>query len=95
MAVENILKEIEKEQKAIMQSNKKILDLVQELRQAPFEDYDFMDVKTASQKVGMSVCWIYNKINNGQLKAIRKGAKIFVSAKELMAMNDTMNGGIA
>lgn len=95
MDIENIITELEKEQKAVAQASKNIDRLLKELRFAPFSDYDYVTVKTASEKINMSACWIYNKINNGQLKAIRKGAKTFVSAKELMAINDTMNGGIA
>lgn len=90
MDIENIITELEKEQKAITQASKNVDRLLKELRLAPFGDYDYVTVKTASEKSNMSVCWIYNKINNGQLKAIRKGAKIFISAKELMAINDTM-----
>lgn len=90
MGVENILEEIEKEQRAIINASKNINALLKELRLAPFGDYDFIPVKIASEKIGVSNCWIYNKINNGQLKAIRKGAKIMVSAKEVMAINDNM-----
>ena len=92
MDIENIITEIEKNQKAIMEASRNISGLVKQLRLVPFADYDFIPVKIASEKIGVSNCWIYNKINNGQLKAIRKGSKIMVSAKEVMAINDKWEG---
>lgn len=50
MDIENIITELEKEQKVITQASKNIDKLLKELRLAPFGDYDYVTVKTASEK---------------------------------------------
>lgn len=86
MAVDELIDEIDRNQRIVDEANKRIRELTEKLRQSPFDGYDLVPVKDAAEKIGVSVCWIYQQINAGKLKAVKKG-KLMVSAAEVMNIN--------
>ncbi len=94
MAVDELITEIERNQRIVDEANGRIRELTKQLRESPFDGYDMIPVKTAADKVGMSICWVYNQINSGRVKSVKKGAKTLVSASEVMALDDSRRKGM-
>lgn len=84
---EAIIDEISRKGKAIESLLGEIATLTKQL-QADNTDWDWISVKNASRMCDVSVGTIYAKINRGELKTKRIASKIFVSKKELEAVND-------
>ena len=88
MPVEEIIKELRRQDKVINDAlaNKQLL--YEQLAKAGTEDYDWITVLTASEILGVSVGTIYNKINAGELNTKRIKTSVRVSKKEILAIND-------
>lgn len=86
--IEDCLEELDKKNRAIEKLLGETKALVKEIRARPDEDWDWVSVQTASKKLDVSQAMIYQRLNRGQLESKRFGGKIFVSLKELKAVND-------
>lgn len=86
--LEDCLEALEKKNQAIEKLLGESKLLVKEIRSRPDEDWDWVSVQTASKKLDVSQAMIYQRLHRGQLGSKRFGGKIFVSLKELKAVND-------
>lgn len=84
---EEIVEQIKAKTKAVESLLSEITTLAGNLQEQN-TDWDWISVKNASQLCDVSVGTIYAKINKGELKTKRIASKIFVSKKELEAVND-------
>ena len=81
MQVDELIKEFEKNLQ--IQSS-----LIEQLRNCKDEDWEWVCVKKASEKLGLTVNLIYGKIRTGKLQTKKFNGKTLVSVKELQAIND-------
>ena len=88
MSVEEIIKELKKQDKIIDDAQKTKRELYAKLERAGNEDYDWITVQTAARLIDVSVCTIYNKINAGSLKTKHIGSAVRVSKKEVLEIDD-------
>lgn len=84
-----LLKEMESERKKIQNSAKRLGELQAELDKCDMEEWDWISVPTASKLINVNVQSIYNKINKAELRVKYFGAKMFVSKKEILNLNDS------
>lgn len=89
MAITEIIEKIRTNNKKIRELSAENDSLNAQLEGANFEDWDWISVKKAADSIGLSVGFIYNKINEGKLSTKRFGAKICVKASEIKEMNDS------
>ena len=88
MPVEEIIKELKKQDRIIDDAQKVKKELYAKLESAGNEDYDWITVQTAARLIDVSVCTIYNKINARALKTKHIGSAVRVSKQEVMAIDD-------
>lgn len=88
MPVEDIIKEIQKQDKIIDDAQKVKRGLYEKLESAGSEDYDWISVQVAARLINVSVYTIYTKINNGKLKTKHIGSSIRVRKSEVLAIDD-------
>lgn len=88
MPVEEIIKELSRQDKVIADALSTKQLLYEQLAKAGTEDFDWITVQTASKILGVSVGTIYNKINAGELNIKRIKSSVRVSKKEIMAIDD-------
>lgn len=62
--------------------------LIIALKNCKDEDWEWVCVKKASEKLGLTVNLIYGKIRQGKLTTKKFNGKTLVSVKELQAIND-------
>lgn len=89
MPVEEILKEIKRQDKIIDEAQKAKRSLYEKLENAGSEDYDWISVQSAAKLIDVSVCTIYTKINNGKLNTKHICSSVRVSKSEVLAIDDT------
>lgn len=63
-------------------------ELLQQLKNCDDNSWDWVCVKRASEKLGLTVNLIYGKIRTGKLQTKKFNGKTLVSVKELQAIND-------
>ena len=88
MPVEEIIKEMQRQDKVINDALQTKQLLYEQLAKAGTEDFDWITVQTASKILGVSVGTIYNKINAGELKTKHIKSSVRVSKKEIMEIDD-------
>lgn len=88
MPVEEIIKELKKQDRIIDEAQKTKKELYQKLESAGKEDYDWISVQAAAKLIDVSVYTIYNKINSGTLKTKHINSAIRVSKKEILQIDD-------
>lgn len=88
MPVEEIIKELKRQDKIIDEAQKTKRELYQKLESCGAEEYDWITVQAAAKLIDVSVCTIYNKINCGALKTKHIGSSIRVSKKEILEIDD-------
>ena len=88
MPVEEIIKELKKQDRIIDEAQKTKKELYQKLESAGKEDYDWISVQAAAKLIDVSVYTIYNKINRGALKTKHINSAIRVSKKEILQIDD-------
>lgn len=86
MPVEEIVTEIRKQEKIINEAQKVKESLYQKLLNSGTEDFDLISVKEASRILDVSLGTIYNRINSGELRAVKIGTVIRVRKSELLKM---------
>lgn len=88
MPVEEIIKELKRQDQIIDEALKNKKELYAKLENAGKEEYDWISVKAAAKLIDVSICTIYNKINCGALKTKHIGSSIRVSKKEILEIDD-------
>ena len=88
MPVEEIIKELKKQDRIIDDALKAKKELYEKLESAGKEDYDWISVQAAAKLIDVSVYTIYNKINAGALKTKHINSAIRVSKKEVLGIDD-------
>lgn len=88
MPVDEIIKEIEKQDKIIDEAQKVKKLLFQKLKNADKEAFDWITVQAAANLLGVSICTIYNKINAGKLRTKHINSSIRVSKSEILEIDD-------
>lgn len=88
MPVEEIIKELKKQDRIIDDALKAKKELYAKLETAGKEDYDWISVQAAAKLIDVSVYTIYNKINSGTLKTKHINSAIRVSKKEILQIDD-------
>ena len=88
MPVEEIIKELKKQDRIIDEAQKQKKELYAQLESAGKEDYDWISVQAAAKLIDVSVYTIYNKINSGTLKTKHINSAIRVSKKEILQIDD-------
>lgn len=81
---EEIIREIQKQERIINNAQKSKEELYQKLLSA--KESNSLTVKQASELLNCSVGLIYKKINSGELKAQKIGSAIRVSKTDLQKM---------
>ena len=88
MPVEEIIKEYDKNEKEILALIGRQSALIEKIRNANKDEYEWISVKEASSMLGISKDVIYAKINTGKLNAKFIGTKRFVKKSECVKIND-------
>lgn len=88
MPVEEIIRGIERQREIILRALREQDRLVESLRNADREAYDWMSVKAAADMLDVSPCVIYARINSRRLTVKHIGAKKFVKKSEVTAIDD-------
>ena len=88
MPVEEIIKELKRQDEIISQAIKNKKELYAKLESAGTEDYDWISVQTAANILGVSVCTVYNKINAGELHTKHIKSSVRVRKSEIIAIDD-------
>lgn len=91
MPVEEIIKDMKKQDKIIIDALKEKQKLYEQLASAGNEDYDWISVKQAARILDISEGVIYYKINNGELQTKRIKSAIRVRKSEILAIDDKYN----
>lgn len=88
MPVEEIIKELGEQGRIIDEALKKREELIGQLVEAKDESWDLMSVQKASEKSGLSAAMIYRLINSGKISCVHKGARKYVSSRQLESLDD-------
>lgn len=88
MPVEEIIKELKRQDKIIGDALNIKRELYERLEKAGTEDYDWISVQAAAQILGVSVGTVYNKINNGKLQTRRIESSVRVRKSQIMQIDD-------
>lgn len=86
--VDEIIHEIEKNNRLMGSLLTENRQLAKELKERPVEDWDWIPVATACKLWDISPAKLYQKINAGKLQTKRFDSKIYVSKSEVIAIND-------
>lgn len=89
MVVTEIIEQIRKNNEKIRLLSAENDKLNSQLEVAEFADWDWIPVKKAADSIGLSVGFVYNRINEGKLSTKRFGSKICVKSSEIKEMNDS------
>ena len=81
MQIEEIVKEIKRQERIINDAQKTKAELYEQLLETNEKSFDLITVKQASKMLNVSVGLIYQKITSGELKAQRIGSAIRLSRK--------------
>ena len=92
MPVEEIIRELKKQDKIIDEAQKTKRELYQKLESCGKEEYDWITVQAAAKLIDVSVCTIYNKINSGALKTKHINSSVRVSKKQILEIDDKYEG---
>lgn len=85
---ETIITDIESKLTMVSYFKDDISNLVDELKNAPKEAWDWVSVKKASEIIDVSVATVYARVNAGRLTARHIESKTFVKLSEVMAIDD-------
>ena len=88
MPVEEIIKELKKQDKIISEAQKEKMKLYELLENAGAEEYDWITVQAAAKIIGVSICTIYNKVNAGELETKHIKSAVRVRKSEILKIND-------
>jgi len=89
MVVEQIIEKMEEHENIIFRAMKEMQKLLEELKNADAEKYDWVSVAEGARILKVSLATVYRFINIGKIQKIKHiGAKIFLSKNELMAIDD-------
>lgn len=88
MPVEEIIKELKKQDKIISLAQLEKERLYKQLENAGADEYDWISVKQASRILGVSECLIYQKINSGKLQTKRINTAIRIRKSEILEIDD-------
>ena len=86
--IEEIIKEIRKQERIINEAQKSKEQLYEQLLNNDDNCFDSISVKQASRLLDVSQGLIYKKINSGELKARKIGSTIRVSKKEVLKLGE-------
>lgn len=88
MPVEEIIKEIKKQDAIIDGAQAIKKGLYQKLLDAGTEEFDLITVKEAARILDVSLATIYSKINNGQLRTRHICSSVRVYKSEILKIDD-------
>lgn len=88
MPVEEIIKELKRQDKIIGDALNIKRDLYERLEKAGTEDYDWITVQSAALILGVSVGTIYNKINSGKLQTRHIESSVRVRKSQILQIDD-------
>ena len=88
MPVEEIIKEIKKQDEIIDQAQQKKKELYNKLDRAGLEDYDWITVQKAARISSISASTLYYKINRGELQTKYIGSSVRIRESEVLTIND-------
>lgn len=88
MPIETLIDDYNKEKQVIIGAMKRQSEIIEKIKSAGTEDYDWISVKEAAQLVHMSEPKIYARANSGKLSTKYWDSKMFVRKSEVMAVND-------
>lgn len=83
------LKKIEKEEADI---HRRRMDILKAIDDADHESWDWVSVIEAAKIIGVSVGFIYTRINSGSLNTKHLGRLVYVKKSEVMAIDDRYVG---
>lgn len=86
--IEEVLTEIEKNNRQIDKLQEINKDLMNKLRERPTDDWDWVSVSTASKKWDISLAKMYDRISRGDIMIRKFDNKIYVSLKDVMQIDD-------
>ena len=81
----NELKALDREELDIQRRRGELLKAIED---SDSESWDWVSVRDASRIVGMSVGYIYTKINSGSLETRHLGRCVFVRKSQVMSIDD-------
>lgn len=87
MPVEEIISELQKQDKIIDEAQKAKKALYAKLDQVA--DYDWITVRAAANILGVSDGTVYNKVNSGELSSRRIASSVRVRKSEVVKIDDT------
>lgn len=88
MPVEEIIKELKRQDKIIGDALNTKRELYEQLEKAGTEEYDWISVQAAALILGVSVGTVYNKINAGKLQTRRIESSVRVRKSQIMQIDD-------
>lgn len=88
MPIEELINEYEKQEKIILSALKNQKEILAQIESSKDEEYDWISVKSAAQKLEISLPVLYNKINKGELSVKYIESKKYVKKSELFKIND-------
>lgn len=88
MPVEEIIRELKRQDKIIGDALNTKRELYERLEKAGTEDYDWISVQAAALILGVSVGTIYNKINSGKLQTRHIESSVRVRKSQIMQIDD-------
>lgn len=89
MPVEEIIKEIKRQDRIIDEAQAVKRGLYEQLANADADGYDWITVQTAAKILGVSVGTVYSKINSGALEAKRIASSLRVRKSEVVEIDDS------
>lgn len=91
--VDDVISEIEKNNREIERCLYHNQKLAQELRNRPTDDWDWVSVTTACKIWNISQAMMYRKINSGKIQFRKFENKTYVSLKEVLDIDDKVVNG--
>ena len=88
MPVEEIIKELKRQDKNIGDAFNTKRELYEQLEKAGTEEYDWISVQAAAHILGVSVGTVYNKINAGKLQTRHIESSVRVRKSQIMQIDD-------
>lgn len=88
MRAEELFAEIERKQKEQERNLEETKNLIKQLKACKDDDFEWVCVKKASEKMGCSVNLIYDKVKAKKLDVKRFNGKLLVSMKQIQEIND-------
>ena len=88
MTAEEMVKELAKLQKDEADIHRRREEIIEALRNAGKDEWDWMSVSAAASMIGKSVNTVYRLVNSGKLETKYIGSCMNVRKSELEALND-------